>query len=60
LKLDFFENLYGRIRNMLSKGYDQNWIVKHFMKSEVKSIKMITLGDVSYENMIRSMLRSMG
>lgn len=60
LKLDFFENLYGRIRNMLLKGYDQKRIVKYFMKSEVKSIKMMTLGDVSYENMIQSMLRSMG
>jgi glyoxylase-like metal-dependent hydrolase (beta-lactamase superfamily II) len=57
-KLDFMENLYGEIDNMVSKGLDHSRIIKHFKKSEAQGIKMLTFGDVSYENLIRSILKN--
>lgn len=57
-KLDFLEDLYGEISKMVSKGLDQSRIIKHFKKSESYGVKMFTLGDVSYENLIRSILKN--
>lgn len=56
-KLNFLEDLCGEIGNLVMKGVEQGRIIKYYRKSETRGVKMFTLGDVSYENMIRSTLK---
>lgn len=59
LKLNFLEDLYGEIGRMVMKGVDPGQIIKYFKRSEARGVKLFTLGDVSYENMIRSTLKNL-
>lgn len=57
-KLDFLEDLCGEVRTMISNGLGLSGILKSFKNAETRGIKLITLGDVSYENLIRSILKN--
>ena len=57
-KLDFLEDLYGEVSNLVAKGLDRSSIFNNYKESEARKVKLITLGDVSYKNLIRSALKN--
>ena len=56
-KLEFLENFYGDVVDLLKKGYDEKMIVKK-MDKESKFIKVFSFGNVSFANMVRSVIKS--
>lgn len=57
-KLNYLEDLYGEIGDMAGAGYEHSEIIKYFKKSEAHRIKIFTLGDVSFENIVKSALKN--
>jgi glyoxylase-like metal-dependent hydrolase (beta-lactamase superfamily II) len=57
-KLAFFEDLYGRIAEMRKAGLRQRQIVRQVKKHSDLFTRLLTLGNVSYANMVGSALRS--
>jgi glyoxylase-like metal-dependent hydrolase (beta-lactamase superfamily II) len=58
-KLDFMENFYGDILQEKQKGHSERSIIQRMKNREVKIVKWVTMGNVSFENMIRSAYRSL-
>ncbi len=56
-KLNYLEEFYGRVEKLVHQGYDEKKIIKE-MDEEVTLIKMITLGNVSRAQMIRSTIKA--
>lgn len=59
-KIDHLENVIGYVRQLHTKGLSPKMVVKEALKGrESWLVKLITLGDVSYRNMILSALRGL-
>lgn len=59
-KIDHLENIIGSVHQLRAKGMSRDEIVREALKGrESWLVKLITLGDVSYRNMILSVLREL-
>ena len=58
-KLAFMEDLYGRIRHLYRRGHDARAIARALDPRRDRSVRWITLGNVSFANMVRSALKSL-
>ncbi|MEW6673701.1 MAG: MBL fold metallo-hydrolase [Thermodesulfobacteriota bacterium] len=57
-KLSFLEDFYGNILAMMQKGYSEREIIRMLSAGQDKLVRWVTLGNVSFANMIRSAFRS--
>lgn len=57
-KLQFLEDLYGRIQQLWAQGLSLDDITQSIGLKETYSVKLICLGNVSMKNMIRSAVQS--
>lgn len=53
-KLQFLEDLYGRITTLAEKGLTQKAIIRTLDPGKDRLIKWLTMGNVSFANMVRS------
>ena len=57
-KLSFLEELYGEVKRLCLKGYSEKAIVKALGNKKDKLVKFVTLGNVSFAQMVRSAMES--
>lgn len=57
-KLSFLEDFFGNILAMKQKGYSERAIIRKFSSGQDRMVKWVSLGNVSFANMVRSALRS--
>jgi glyoxylase-like metal-dependent hydrolase (beta-lactamase superfamily II) len=57
-KLQFLEDLYGNVRKLAEKGYTEKAVIKALDPKKDRGIKWLTMGNVSFANMVRSALAS--
>ena len=57
-KLQFLEDLYGKIRELAQKGHSEMAVIKTLDPRNDRGIKLITMGNVSFANMVRSAMAS--
>lgn len=57
MKLGFMEDLLGLIRKLQKKGMSEKEILNHVKGKESRITKYFTQGNVSYSNMIKSILK---
>jgi hypothetical protein len=57
-KLQFFEDLYGRIRSLLQEGFSEKAIIRKLDARSDRLAKWLTLGNVSFAHMIKSAIHS--
>lgn len=55
-KLQFLEDVYGNVRKLAEKGYSEKAVIKALDPKNDRGIKWLTMGNVSFANMIRSAL----
>jgi hypothetical protein len=55
-KLQFLEDLYGKARELSEKGHSEKEIIKVLDPNNDRGVKWLTMGNVSFANMIRSAL----
>ena len=53
-KLSFLEDIYGQVQYLYGRGYSEKAIVKAIGNEKDKLVKFVTLGNVSFAQMIRS------
>ena len=53
-KLQFFEDLYGNVHLLIQKGFSEKKIIKKLDPKNDRLVRWITLGNVSFANMVRS------
>jgi glyoxylase-like metal-dependent hydrolase (beta-lactamase superfamily II) len=58
-KLQFLEDLFGKIRTLWEKGSTVNEIIRRAGLKESYFVKLICLGNVSMRNMVRSAVKSL-
>lgn len=58
-KLQYLEDLYGNIQQMVQKGYSQRAIIKALDQKNDRRVRWVTLGNASFANMARSAMASM-
>jgi glyoxylase-like metal-dependent hydrolase (beta-lactamase superfamily II) len=57
-KLQFLEDIVGQVQLLINKGMDKKAILKHMDPKTDKWIKLMTMGNVSFANMLRSAYQS--
>jgi len=57
-KLQFLEDLYGRVRELSEKGHSARAVIKALDPKNDRGIKWVTVGNASFANMVRSALAS--
>ena len=57
-KLQFLEDLYGNILMLIEKGLSQKAIIKRLDTKSDRWVKWITMGNVSFANMVRSAINA--
>lgn len=57
-KLAFLEDIRGNVGKMLEKGYAENQIVNFFQDNSARTTQLVTMGNVSFRNMIFSAINS--
>ena len=57
-KLQFLEDLLGNIRKLAEKGYSEKAVIKALDPKKDRGVKWLTMGNVSFANMIRSAMAS--
>jgi glyoxylase-like metal-dependent hydrolase (beta-lactamase superfamily II) len=57
-KLQFLEDLYGRIRSLLQEGLSEKAIIRKLDAHSDRLVKWLTLGNMSFANMIKSAIDS--
>ena len=57
MKLEYLENFCGEIEHLLRSGLSQKEIIKKMSKNEVRFVKMLTFGNVSFEQMVRKAIQ---
>lgn len=57
-KLQFLQDLYGNARMLAEKGHSKKGVIKALDPKKDRSVKWLTMGNVSFANMIRSALAS--
>ncbi|MGD9044966.1 MAG: MBL fold metallo-hydrolase [Desulfobacterales bacterium] len=58
-KLQFLEDLYGSVCALAEKGHSEKAVINALDPRNDRGIKLITLGNVSFANMVRSALSSL-
>jgi hypothetical protein len=58
-KLQFLEDLYGNVRKLSVKGYSEKAVIKALDPRNDRAVKWLTMGNVSFANMVRSALASL-
>ena len=58
-KLQFLEDFYGQVTNLAAKGFSERAVIRTLDPAKDRLIKWITLGNVSFANMVRSAMASM-
>jgi hypothetical protein len=53
-KLQFLEDLYGSIHRLIQKGFPEREVIKKLDPKNDRLIRWVTMGNVSFANMIRS------
>ena len=53
-KLQFLEDFYGQVKILAAKGFSERAVVKAMDPAKDRLIKWITMGNVSFANMVRS------
>ncbi len=56
LKLNFLQDFCGEIHALLESGLDEKGIMKKLYPRENRFLKLITMGNVSFANMVRSVM----
>ncbi len=57
-KLDYLEEVTGKVRKLLAAGLPEREIIRRLDPRRDRFIRMFTMGNVSFANMIRSAVRS--
>ena len=57
-KLQFLEDLYGNIHRLIQKGLSEKAIIKRLDPKKDRWVKWITMGNVSFANMVRSVINA--
>ncbi len=57
-KLEFLENFYGEVAVLRERGFDEKEIMMNLSVKEVRLVKIMTMGNVSLSNMVRSAIHS--
>ncbi|MBW2409295.1 MAG: MBL fold metallo-hydrolase [Deltaproteobacteria bacterium] len=57
-KLQFLEDLYGSVSELAQKGHSEKAVIKALDPRNDRTIKWITMGNVSFANMVRSAMAS--
>ena len=57
-KLQYFEDLYGNIKKLLEKGFSEKAVIKALDRKDDRRVKWITMGNISFANMLRSAMAS--
>lgn len=58
-KLQYLEDIYGSVAEQAAKGMTAPEVMKALRLKEAKMVKWICFGNVSMENMVRSVMRSL-
>ncbi len=53
-KLQFLEDLYGQIKALAQKGFSEKAVIKALDPAKDRTVKWLTMGNVSFANMVRS------
>ncbi|MFZ5562493.1 MAG: MBL fold metallo-hydrolase [Thermodesulfobacteriota bacterium] len=56
-KLNYLEELQGEVRDLLAKGCGEREVILRMKEREVRMIKWICMGNVSFANIIRAIVR---
>ena len=57
-KLQFLEDLYGNIKELVEKGYSDKAVIKALDPKNDRLVKWVTLGNASFANLLRSAMAS--
>ena len=57
LKLQFLEDIVGRVQMLRMQGFSENAIIKSMDPNKDRWVKLMTMGNVSFANMVKSALR---
>ena len=57
-KMDYLEEIYGKVRLMLSDGLPEEKIIQRMDPRKDRFVKCVTMGNASFANMIRSAIRA--
>ena len=57
-KLDFLENFYGDVVMLMQKGISGKEIIRRMGNGADRKVKWVTMGNASFANMVRSVIRS--
>ncbi len=57
LKLQFLEDIVGRVELLQTRGLSENAIIKSMDPNKDKWVRLMTMGNVSFANMVRSAYR---
>ncbi len=58
-KLQFLEDMYGKIKLLWEKGFDENAVIKKLGFKEDLAVKLLCFGNVSMRQIVRSALLSL-
>ncbi len=58
-KLQFLEDFYGQIKILAAKGFSEKAVIKALDPGKDRFVKWITIGNVSFANMVRSAMASL-
>jgi glyoxylase-like metal-dependent hydrolase (beta-lactamase superfamily II) len=57
-KLQFLEDLYGNIHLLIQKGFSEREVIKKLDPKNDRLVRWITMGNVSFANMVRSAMHA--
>jgi hypothetical protein len=57
MKLEYLENFCGEIARLFKSGLSEKEVIKKMSKQEVRFVKMLTFGNVSFEQMVRKAIQ---
>jgi glyoxylase-like metal-dependent hydrolase (beta-lactamase superfamily II) len=55
-KLQFLDDIYGNVRKLAEKGHSEKAVIKALDPKNDRGVKWLTMGNVSFANLIRSAL----
>ena len=57
-KLQFLEEFYGQVESLIHKGLSEKEIVKKLDPQKDRLVRLITMGNISFANMVRSAINA--
>jgi hypothetical protein len=58
--LQFLEEFYGNVRKLAERGYSEKAVINALDPKNDRGVKWLTMGNVSFANMVRSAMASSG